>query len=190
MKDVVVIGGPNGAGKTTAAFDLLPKWLEIREFINADEIARGLSPFDPEGSALIAGRIMLDRIHALIESQQSFAFETTCASRVHVRFLKTMRATGYRVILLFLWLPSEKTAIDRVARRVREGGHRIPTEVIKRRYVSGLRNMLHLYLPLADIALIYDNSDGNCHLIAERHRDMPLVVHDQRCWKRIVEITR
>jgi predicted ABC-type ATPase len=191
MKDVVIIGGPNGAGKTTSAFDLLPNWLEIREFVNADEIARGLSPFDPEASAFLAGRLMLSRIRTLTESEQSFAFETTCASRVHGPLLERMRAVGYRVTLLFLWLPSASAAMARVARRVREGGHRIAPEVIKRRYVSGLRNMRRLYLPLADIALIYDNSDGNHRrLIAEQRPGEAFIVHDQRRWKRIEEATR
>jgi predicted ABC-type ATPase len=119
VKDLIIIGGPNGAGKTTAAYELLPQYLRIHQFVNADEIARGLSPFDPEGSAIAAGRIMLDRIHALVKSGESLAFETTCASRSHARLLRTVRASGYRVTLLFLWLPSPAAAVERVARRVR-----------------------------------------------------------------------
>src|SRR4051794_15348649 len=119
MKDVVVIGGPNGAGKTTSAFELLPKALNIHEFVNADEIARGLSPLNPEATAtaLAAGRLMLERIRTLTEAGHSFAFETTCASRSHVRILRRCRGLGYRVTLLFLWLPSPGAAIARVSRR-------------------------------------------------------------------------
>jgi predicted ABC-type ATPase len=190
MKDVVIIGGPNGAGKTTAVYDLLPDSLAIRQFVNADEIARGLSPFDPEGNAITAGRIMLDRIHALVEAEESLAFETTCASRGHARLLRVVRELGYRVTLLFLWLPTPEAAIERVSRRIRQGGHRIPPDVIRRRYWAGLRNMRHLYIPLADIALIYDNSDDARILIAERTPDMGLIIHDQNRWEKIEEATR
>jgi predicted ABC-type ATPase len=117
-KDVVMIGGPNGAGKTTAATRLLPKWLGIREFVNADEIARGLSPFNPEGSALAAGRLMIERIQELIERGESFSFETTCSGRAHARTLAKCRDAGYRITLIFLWLPSAKEALKRVARRL------------------------------------------------------------------------
>src|ERR1051325_7846529 len=105
MKHVVVIAGPNGAGKTTAAPDLLRSFA-IREFVNADEIARGLSPFNPEGSAVLAGRLMIERIRDLTKSGESFAFETTCAGRSHLRLLRECRNRGYRLTLLFLWLPS------------------------------------------------------------------------------------
>ena len=141
MKDLVVIGGPNGAGKTTAAYDLLPQSLPIRQFVNADEIARGLSPFDPEGSAVAAGRLMLHRMRSLVELGENFAFETTCASRGHPRLLRTARELGYRVTLLFLWLPSPEAAVERVSHRVRQGGHRIPAAVVHRKYWVGLRNM-------------------------------------------------
>jgi len=187
MKELIVIGGPNGAGKTTAVYDLLPDALAIRQFVNADEIARGLSPFDPEGSAIAAGRIMLDRIHDLVETGESFAFETTCASRGHARLMRTVRELGYRVTLLYLWLPSPEAAVERVSRRIRQGGHRIPPEIIHRRYWAGLRNMRHLYLPLADIALIYDNSDNARILIARRAPDAPLTIHDKNRWEKIEE---
>lgn len=106
MADVIVLGGPNGAGKTTAAPLLLPRVLSIREFVNADEIARGLSPFNPEGSAVAAGRLMVERVRSPARTGESFAFETTCAGRGHVRLLRACKVRGYRVVLLFLWLPS------------------------------------------------------------------------------------
>ena len=190
VKDVVVVGGPNGAGKTTAVFDLLPDALAIWEFVNADEIARGLSPFDPESTAIAAGRLMLQRMGELVGAGQSFAFETTCASRGHARFLHNAKDAGYRVTLLFLWLPSSDLAVARVARRISEGGHRIPPDVIHRRYRLGLQNMRRLYLPLADVALIYDNSDNARVLIAQRTRDLPFTVLDAARWQFIEEASQ
>lgn len=190
MKDIIVFGGPNGAGKTTAAYKLLPMRLEIREFVNADEIARGLSPFNAESSAVAAGRLMLQRLQELAQAEVSFAFETTCAGRGHVRFLEHCRTLGYRLTLAFYWLPSPDMAVARVAQRVREGGHDIPETVIRRRYHAGLHNMLHLYLPVAAAAFIIDNSDGGGALIAERRREGPLIIHDSARWRQIKEMTR
>jgi predicted ABC-type ATPase len=181
MDDIVIIGGPNGAGKTTAAQVLLPQTLEIDEFVNADEIARGLSPFHPERTALAAGRLMLGRMRELVASRRSFAFETTCSGRAYLPMLSQCKAEGWRLTLMYLWLPSPQAALDRVARRVREGGHDIPKDVIVRRYWAGLSNMRLLYLPLADVAVIYDNSDGHPTLIAERLRGT-LIVRDAERW--------
>ncbi len=185
MDEVVIIGGPNGAGKTTAAPLLLRHGLNIREFVNADEIARGLSPLHPDHAALAAGRLMLQRMHELIRSRRSFAFETTCAGRAYLPMLTRCRADGWRVILVYLWLPSPQDALDRVARRVRQGGHDIPRDIVVRRYWTGLSNMRLLYLPLANSAAIYDNSDGPGTFIAERAEDGPLVIHDGDRWARI-----
>jgi predicted ABC-type ATPase len=187
--DVLMVGGPNGAGKTSWATRSLSA-LGIREFVNADEIARGLSPLDPDAGAIAAGRVMIERLNVLVRSGESFAFETTCAGLRHVRLLKTCRSAGYRTTLIFLWLPSSDAAVARVARRVHEGGHRIPIEVIKRRYDSGLRTMRHKYLALADMAHIYDNSDGAGILIASRQMDGQLVIHDEVRWSQIEEATR
>jgi predicted ABC-type ATPase len=185
VKDVVVLGGPNGAGKTTAAAKLLPADLNIREFVNADEIARGISPFNPEASALLAGRLMIERMQELARAGESFAFETTCAGHSHLRFLTMCRELGYRLTLVFLWLSSGEAAVERVARRVAHGGHSIPRDVILRRYDAGIRSMLRSYLPLVHIAAIYDNSDGAGHLVAERHLDGRLLIHDPVCWATI-----
>jgi predicted ABC-type ATPase len=185
VDEIVIIGGPNGAGKTTAAQLLVPRSLEIREFVNADEIARGLSPFNPENAAFGAGRLMLQRIRELIGNRVSFAFETTCAGRAHLPILRRCRADGWRVTLVYLWLPSPQAALDRVARRVREGGHSILNNVVVRRYWAGIANLQLLYLPLADVAVIYDNSDGQRTLIAERLPKGSLVVHDANRWATI-----
>jgi predicted ABC-type ATPase len=191
VRELVMLGGPNGAGKTTAAASLLPEALGIREFVNADEIARGLSPFNPEGTALAAGRLMIGRIQTLVAAGESFAFETTCASLGHARLLRNCRLIGYRLNLVFLWLPSAEAALARVARRVRHGGHAIPDEVVIRRYHQGLRNMRRLYLPLVDVAAIYNSSDNaGMAPIAERTPDASLVVFDQARWALIEEATR
>jgi predicted ABC-type ATPase len=184
MPEIVIIGGPNGAGKTTSSRRILPVF-DIRAFVNADEIARGLSPYDPDHSALAAGRLMLERMHELIGSRQSFAFETTCAGRAYLPMLQRCKADGWRVTLVFLWLPSPQDAVDRVARRVRQGGHNIPGDVIVRRYWAGLSNMRLLYLPLADVGTIYDNSDEQGMLIAERPANGSFVVHDADQWAKI-----
>jgi len=187
MKDIVMIGGPNGAGKTTAAKVLLPEKLALLEFVNADNIAAGLSPFNPEGVAVAAGRVMLDRMHELVRSETSFALETTCAGRGHARFLRQCQRDGWRVMFVFLWLNDPQLAVTRVAQRVRQGGHNIPQDVIVRRYWSGLQNMRDLYLPLADTAMIYDNTAGTGLLVAESAPETGLIVHDAECWARMQE---
>jgi predicted ABC-type ATPase len=161
--------------------------LAIREFINADEIARGLSPLNAEGAAFTAGRLLIERIKALAAAGESFAFETTCSGRGHVRLLNRLKARHYRLTLVFLWLPSAEAAVERVARRVNTGGHNVPESVVRRRYFAGMRNMQNLYLPLVDRALIYDNSDGGGRLIAERRPDAAPVIHDSARWKQIEE---
>jgi predicted ABC-type ATPase len=185
LKDIVMIAGPNGAGKTTAAPAIVPSQLGIREYVNADEIARGLSPFNVEGAAVAAGRLMIERMRALVRGGESFAFETTCSGRSYVRWLYACKANGWRVTLLYLWLPSPQAAIDRVARRIREGGHGVPADVVIRRWTTGLANMCRLYLPLADVAAIYDNSDEGRTLIAERTPATPLLVYDAARWAMI-----
>ena len=187
MKDVIVIGGPNGAGKTTWAYRRLSPTLNISEFVNADEIARGISPLDPEAGAIAAGRLMLVRLNELVESGANFAFETTCSGRGHAVFLKRCRAAGYRITLIFLWLPSADMALERVARRVSRGGHRIPKDVVIRRYSAGIRNMRDIYVPLSDSAFVHDNSDGEGVLIAERRANGPLAIYERNRWKQIEE---
>ncbi|HEY3920035.1 MAG TPA: AAA family ATPase [Stellaceae bacterium] len=137
MKDVIVLGGPNGAGKSTAVPGVIPPELGIVEFVNADEIARGLSPLNPAGSEIAAGRLLIERIRALRDAGQSFGFETTCAGREHAALLRECRALGYRITLIFLWLPSPAAALQRVARRVREGGHGVERAIVTRRYAIG-----------------------------------------------------
>lgn len=167
-KNLYIISGCNGAGKTTASFTILPDVLDCREFVNADEIAKGLSPFQPEKVAFEAGRIMLHRINELLESGQVFAFETTLATKSYKSKITLAQEKGYKVILLFFWLQDVELAIERVKTRVIEGGHNIEKEVIKRRYINGIINLFNIYLPIVNEAMIFDNSFGKPDLLAEK----------------------
>jgi predicted ABC-type ATPase len=158
--NLYIIAGCNGAGKTTASFTVLPEMLKCREFVNADEIAAGISPFNPEGVAIQAGRLMIDRIIQLLKDGETFAFETTLATRSYVKLIQQAKKRGYFVTLLFFSLSSSEQAQRRVAQRVSMGGHNIPTDVIIRRYEAGLQNLFQLYMPVCDYWTLYDNS--NC----------------------------
>lgn len=147
MKKLYVIAGCNGAGKTTASYTILPEILDCKEFVNADEIAKGISPFQPEKAGIEAGKWMLKRIKKLLETGENFAFETTLSTRSYVQLIDRAKQLNYRVTCLFLWLNSEELAISRVAARVKEGGHHISEEVIRRRYKRGLKNFLIFFSP-------------------------------------------
>jgi predicted ABC-type ATPase len=153
---VYVIAGPNGAGKTTFAARFLPDFVQCQEFLNADLIAAGLSPFAPETQNVRAGRLLLERIHELAGDRRTFCFETTLSGRTYVKLLGNMKADGYRVVMLFLWLPRVGLALTRVASRVKEGGHGVAEEDIRRRHRAGLFNWFRLYQPLADSWWMYD----------------------------------
>lgn len=174
-KNLYIIAGCNGAGKTTASFTILPSILNCKEFVNADEIAKGLSPFQPEAVSFEAGRIMLHRIEELVHSGEDFAFETTLASKSYRGRILQAQSLGYRVILLFFWLRDMELAKYRVSSRVKEGGHNIPVEVIERRYSAGIRNLFDIYLGIVDEAMIFDNSDGKHELIAEKSGNSPII---------------
>jgi predicted ABC-type ATPase len=159
-KNLYIIAGCNGAGKTTASFTILPDIINCKEFVNADEIAKGLSPFQPENVAFESGRIMLNRINELLKENKSFAFETTLSTRSYKNKIKTAREKGYTITLLFFWLQNVELAKERVKIRVSEGGHNIEPEVIERRYFNGIKNLFEIYLPIVDGTLIFDNSEG------------------------------
>ncbi|MCC5788135.1 MAG: AAA family ATPase [Opitutales bacterium] len=158
MKKILIIAGPNGAGKTTFAEEFLPNEAACLEFVNADLIAAGISPFQPEKVAILAGRIMLLRIKELAASGKSFGFETTLASRSYVRMIPEWKLAGYQVRLCFLKLPDPDIALRRVAQRVALGGHSIPEETIRRRYARGWENLRNRYLKLVDQWALYDAS--------------------------------
>lgn len=167
---ILIIAGPNGAGKTTFAREFLPNEAGCPRFVNADLIAAGLSPFAPEAAALQAGRLMLEQIHAHVARCESFAFETTLSGRSYARLIPQWQSLGYRMRLFFLSLPNAETAIARVAERVREGGHDVPAEVIRRRFAAGLQNFEQVYKPLVDEWALYDNSGESPQLMAEYSR--------------------
>ena len=188
-KEIIILGGPNGAGKTSTARILLPEYFQLRTFLNADEIARKLAPHDVESAALAAGRQMIEKMRILVRDGQSFALETTCAGKSHIPMLQRCKANGWMISLYYFWLPSPEDSIARVAKRLSQGGHHIPDDVIHRRFKTGLWNMRHLYLPLADTAAIYDNSQQQRVLIADKESGSPLVIHNQQHWSSIEELT-
>lgn len=185
---VVVVAGPNGAGKSTTAPSLLRDTLEVREFVNADAIASGLSAFRPESVAVAAGRAMLRRMQDLASAREDFAFETTLASRSFVPWLTRLQRSGWHVHLLVLWLRSSELAVNRVAERVRAGGHDVPPAIVRRRYAAGLRNFFHLYLLLADSWQLFDNSEpAGPRLIAAGEHASVQNLADPASWQQIRE---
>lgn len=186
---VIVIGGPNGAGKSTIAPMILRDYLAIPDFVNADQIAAGLSAFNPEGAAFEAGRIMLRRLRELAADGKSFAFESTLSSRTFAVFLAKLKQQGYAVDVCYVWLNSSALAQQRVATRVKMGGHSIPPDVITRRYERRLRNFKSLYLPIADTWDIYDNSDSaNVRLIAHGAKKSVTEMYEETSWQMIQAI--
>ena len=165
-KKIIIIAGPNGAGKTTFARSFLPEEAQTLRFINADLIAAGLSPFAPEAVAIKAARLMLEEIAECVRRGESFALETTLAGRSYLSQLKQWRTQGYHVSLFFLALSNPETAIARVAERVRQGGHHIPEETIRRRFAAGLRNFENAYKTEVDSWAKFDN-DGEEPILLE-----------------------
>jgi len=174
-----MIAGPNGAGKTTASYTVLPEILNCKEFVNADEIARGLSPFQPEKVAVEAARIMIKRIEELLKTKETFSIETTLSSKMHRRTIDNAHKLGYTVTLLFFWLESAELALKRVNKRVSEGGHNIEPEIIKRRYTNGIKKLFDMYLPIVDNCYIFDNTKGKRIRIAEKIIDTFEVLNEE-----------
>lgn len=167
LKKVVIIAGPNGAGKTTFAREFLPREAGLPTFINADLIAAGLSPFDPDAAAFRAGRMMLEEIDRCARARESFAFETTLSGHTYLHRIDAWRAAGFVVKLIFLSLGSPEDAIARVAMRVRQGGHDVAPGVIRRRFTKGLRNFLDVYRNRVDYWQWLDNSGPLPRLLDE-----------------------
>ena len=186
MPNLYIIAGCNGAGKTTASYTVLPELLNCNEFVNADNIAAGLSPFNPESVAFEAGRIMLQRIDELLNREVDFAFETTLSTRSYVSLVKRARQKGYEVTLLFFWLSSPEMAMERVAKRVSKGGHNIPADVIERRYYRGIRNLVSLYIPLCDKWLIANNTDLGPVFVAQSADELKTNIITPDIWETIL----
>ena len=181
---VIALAGPNGAGKATAGPSLVRDTLGMTQFVNADVVASGLSAFEPEGTAIRAGRIMLDRLRQLARDRKSFAFETTLSARSFAPWLARLNDSGYRFHLIYLWLPDPEMAVQRVAARVRAGGHGIPDETVRRRYTAGLANFFHIYCPLSSTWRMYDNSKAPpARLIASGGKDGSEAIVDRASWE-------
>lgn len=189
-KKLYIISGCNGAGKTTASFNILPDLLNCKEFVNADEIARGLSPFQPEKVSIEAGRLMLKRIEELINSNQDFSFETTLSTKSFIKTIEKAKSKSYYITLIFFWLESVELAKDRVQKRVIEGGHNIEPDVIERRYKVGIKNLFHLYSNKVDSLLIFDNSKPESELIAEKEiENENFTIHNSQKFNKLKTIS-
>ncbi len=158
IRRVVIIAGPNGAGKTTFAAEYLPREGACPQFINADLIAAGLSPFDPVAAAVQAGRLMIEQMRRFVSRGESFAFETTLSGRRYALLIPKWRSQGYRVELVYLRLQTVSLALARIAGRVAQGGHDVPADVVRRRFRLGWHNFQRVYRPLVDRWELYDNS--------------------------------
>jgi predicted ABC-type ATPase len=184
---IIMIAGCNGAGKSTLAPHLLRDALGLKDYVNADTIAQGLSAFAPENAAMEAGKIMLRRLRELAGGRKSFAFETTLASRFYVKWIEDLKRRGFEFHLLFLWLESPELAVLRVRERVLAGGHNVPEEAIRRRYERGLRNFFRLYQPLADSWAVYNSSSADKINLIARYGKHKTEIFNQEIWKRICE---
>jgi predicted ABC-type ATPase len=171
-----IIAGPNGAGKTTFAREFLPNYAECRNFVNADLIAQGLSPFAPETVAFRAGRLMLEEIETLAVRRVDFGFETTLSGRAHLRLIEGLKKRGYEVHIFYLWLPSVDLALSRVRKRVLQGGHNIPEVVVRRRFERSTASFLVHYRLVTDSWMLFDNSGTSPAVIASEEQGQLLVV--------------
>lgn len=189
MPRLYIISGCNGAGKTTASYSLLPEMLDCKEFVNSDEFAKGLSPFDPSKAAIQASKYMLMKINYLLKRHADFAIETTLATRTLYKTVKKAQAAGYTVTLLYFWLNSPSLAIERVLARVAAGGHNIPEETIIRRYHTGVYYFFNLYAPISERWILADNSQIPFRVIAEGTKDEILSIKDQDTFDKIKTIS-
>lgn len=187
LKKILMIAGPNGAGKTTISLELIAKGSVLYEFINADEIAKGLAPLHPESMALTASKLMIKRFKELLDNNKSFAFETTASGTNYIKHLELAKSKKYEISLIFLWLTSPEEAVRRVAQRVKQGGHHVSEETIFRRYYAGIKNILTHYLPIADRAHILDNSseESNKRIIVRKNLNGSVDILDHAIWEKI-----
>jgi predicted ABC-type ATPase len=192
VPNLYVISGCNGAGKTTASYTILPEMLDCREFVNSDEIAKGLSPFNADTMAVAveASRIMYRRIRELIEAEETFALETTLASRSIAKLVKDAQDKGYYVTLLYFWLNTPDLAVERVRNRVREGGHNVTEPTVRRRYSAGIRNLFDLYIPICDYWMITDNSLSPMEIIAKGFKDNEKDIYNSFIYNKLKDYER
>jgi predicted ABC-type ATPase len=189
MTSLYIISGCNGSGKTTIAKQILPNFLNVYEYVNADEIASGISPFRPENVAIQAGKLMLKRLNFLIKNKYDFAFETTLSGLNYLRFLDKCKQENYQINLIYFWLETPEIAVARVKQRVISGGHNIPEGVIIRRYYRGQKNLIQSYLPLCDSWIMYDNSSLPTNLVAEKAINQPIIIYQSHIYSQIIQIS-
>ena len=185
MPNLFIISGCNGAGKTTASMTVLPETLECHEFVNCDEIAKGLNPLNPDSAKVTAARLMLARIKKLISIDADFAIETTLATKSYHALVKHAQEKGYNIKLLYFWLQSPELALQRVAERVKNGGHNVEEHIIRRRYSAGIRNLFKLYLPVVDYFILIDNSIMPREVISEGNIHDAVKVYNEEKFKKL-----
>lgn len=180
MPKMYIISGCNGSGKTTATYTLLPEMFGCREFVNSDEFAKSLSPFNPGAASVVASRYMLMKINYLLERREDFCIETTLATRSLLRIIESAQGVGYEVTLVYFWLRSPQLAIERVQARVAAGGHFIPDEVVKRRYIMGLKYFFDTYSPVCERWVLADNTESPFTIVAEGTRQMTYIKDNEK----------
>ncbi len=185
MPRLYIISGCNGSGKTTASYTMLPEMLDCSEFVNSDEFAKGLSPFNPEKASIQASRYMIMKIRYLLKKQKDFGIETTLATRTLLRTIRLAQDAGYTVTLLYFWLNSPELAVERVAARVGAGGHDIPEETIRRRYRVGIDYFFHDYAPICERWILADNSQIPFRVIAEGSKNDLINIKDEATYEQI-----
>jgi predicted ABC-type ATPase len=178
--DVYLIAGSNGAGKTTFAREFLPYYAKCENFVNADLIAQGLSPFRPESAAFRAGRLVIQQVGIFKHRRQTFGFESTLSGKGHAQLLKQIKSAGYRVTIFYLWVPDAEMAIARIAERVEDGGHNVPPDVVRRRFRRSLKNFFDVYRPLADCWFLFDNSKQPPNIIASHNGTQLDIIENER----------
>lgn len=189
MPRLYIISGCNGSGKTTSSYSLLPEMLECRQWVNSDEFAKSLSPFDPAAASVRAGRYMLLKIKYLMGRGETFSIETTLATRTLIKIIRRAQDSGYEVTVLFFWLSSPQMALQRVKNRVAAGGHDIAEEVVKRRYYMGLEYLFNYYIPIVDHWILADNSTPPFKVIAQGNRGEEPIIRDLKTYEIIRTLT-
>jgi predicted ABC-type ATPase len=185
-RNVYIIAGPNGSGKTTFAVKFLPDYAKCPNFVNADLIAQGLSPFSPRAAAIKAGKLVLEQIHRFADNGADFAFETTLSEKLYTNLFRSLKTKGYKIHLFFLWLPDVDLAVSRIKSRVAQGGHDVPSNDILRRFDRSVHNFFKLYQPLVDSWMLFDNAGPIPVLIAER-KNGKITVVDKNLYNHIVK---
>ncbi|MBR4391432.1 MAG: zeta toxin family protein [Bacteroidales bacterium] len=185
MSNLYIISGCNGAGKTTASMTVLPETLQCREFVNCDEIAKGLNPLNPDSAKVAAARLMLSRIKKLIADNADFAIETTLATKSYHALVQRAQEKGYDIKLIYFWLQSPELALQRVAERVKNGGHNVEEHIVRRRYAMGIRNLFRLYFPVVDYFILIDNSVVPREVVAEGSIHDSVKVYNEEKFKMI-----